>query len=68
MTNGFYKYDGGGLFGPSTKVYNANYELFVENLEQYTLPIDGWYYFESEELAKEFFGIEEEEIPEVINI
>ena len=60
-TNGFYKYESETLFGPGRRIYNANYELLIEDKDQYALPIDGWYYFESEELAKEFFGIEDEE-------
>ena len=56
---GFYKFDG-FLIGPVNHIYNANYEFHIENLNQYTLPHDGWYYFENEEDAKNFFGIEEE--------
>ena len=31
--------------------------LHVDFLETYTLPIDGWYYFATEEEAKNFFNI-----------
>lgn len=31
--------------------------LSVELKDNFTLPYDGWHYFESIELAKEFFGI-----------
>lgn len=56
-TNGFYKVQNDSLFYASNAIYNSNYELFVEHHETYTYPVDGWYYFESEELAREFFGL-----------
>jgi len=33
--------------------------LHMDLLDTYTLPIDGWYYFETEQEAKDFFGITE---------
>lgn len=62
---GFYKYDNEVLIGPANNVYNSAYELRTTNLEEYSLPVDGWHYFESEDAAKEFFGIED--IEDVIN-
>ena len=61
-TSGFYKLDGVLLYGPNF-VLNANYELRKETKDQYTYPIDGWHWFDSEEQAYAFFGIE---IPETI--
>jgi len=59
MGKGFYKLDNGSLiFG--TMVTSQNYLLIIEEKDTYTLPIDGWYYFESEAEAKEFFGIVDE--------
>ena len=55
-TSGFYKLDGDLLFGPNF-VLNANYELRRENKDSYTYPIDGWYWFDSEEAARAFFGL-----------
>ena len=51
---GFYKWDEVAeilLFGPNF-VLNANYELRAESHDQYTYPVDGWYWFDSEEEAK----------------
>ena len=56
-TSGFYKLDGILLYGPNF-VLNANYELRKETKDQYTYPIDGWYWFDSEEEAYVFFGVE----------
>jgi len=59
MKKGFYKLDNGSLlFG--TMVTSQNYLLLVEEKDDYELPIDGWYYFESEVEAKEHFGIVDE--------
>lgn len=58
--SGFYKLDG-HLIGPVNNVYNKDYEFHIENADQYDLPHDGWHYFETEESAKEYFGIEDEE-------
>jgi hypothetical protein len=33
--------------------------LHKDFLDTYTFPIDGWYYFETEQEAKDFFGITE---------
>ena len=58
-TSGFYKLDGDQLlYGPNF-VINANYELKRENKDQYTYPVDGWYWFDSEQLAREFWNLPE---------
>lgn len=50
-TSGFYKSEGGQiLFGPNF-VLNAKYELHRESKDQYEYPVDGWYWFDSEEEA-----------------
>jgi hypothetical protein len=59
-TSGFYKLDGDLLYGPNY-VLNANYELRRESSDQYVYPIDGWQWFNSEEEAQLFFGIEPEQ-------
>lgn len=58
-TSGFYKLDGILLYGPNF-VINANYELRKETKNEHTYPTDGWYWFDSEEEAKQFFNIVEE--------
>jgi len=57
-TSGFYKNDNGEvLFGPNY-VVSLNYNLFKEQKDEHTYPIDGWYWFDSIEEAYSFFGIE----------
>jgi regulator of RNase E activity RraB len=53
---GFYKFDG-VLCHATTKVIHRDYELIVDDREQYTLPFDGWYYFEDENSARQHFGL-----------
>ncbi len=55
-TSGFYKLDGDLLYGPNF-VLNANYELRKETHTEYTYPVDGWYWFDSEEQARIFFDL-----------
>ena len=56
MTSGFYKLDGDLLYGPNF-VLNANYELRRETKDQHSYPTDGWHWFDSEEEARDFFGL-----------
>ena len=56
-TSGFYKLDGELLFGPNF-VLNANYQLYRETYSSNTYPVDGWYWFNSEDEARTFFGLE----------
>jgi hypothetical protein len=55
-TSGFYKLDGDLLFGPHY-VLNKDYQLHREQHESYTYPVDGWYWFESEDAARAFFDL-----------
>lgn len=57
-TSGFYKLDPGGslLYGPNF-VVNADYTLVRADHATYTYPVDGWYWFDSEAAALEFFGL-----------
>jgi len=56
MNPGFYKLDGDLLYGPNF-VLHAEYSLYKETHDQYTYPIDGWYWFDSEEEAQTFFDL-----------
>lgn len=57
MTQGFYKkQDGELLYGPNI-VEGSGYVLLEQDKDTYEYPIDDWYWFESEEAAKLFFGI-----------
>ena len=62
-TKGFYKLDGVLLYGPNF-VLNANYELRKETHAENTYPIDGWYWFDTEEEARLFFNLPIQEIIE----
>jgi len=66
-TSGFYKLDGQLLYGPNF-VLNANYELRIETKDNYTYPVDGWYYFDNEDDAYTFFNLTKPitDIPNVI--
>lgn len=56
-TSGFYKLDGSSLlFGPNF-VLNANYQLFKDKKNIYEYPVDGWYWFDSEEEARIWFDL-----------
>lgn len=58
-TSGFYKLDGEELlYGPNFVFgpYSA-YELRKETKDTHTYPVDGWYWFDSEEDAKVFFKL-----------
>ena len=59
---GFYKNDNGiVLYGPNF-VINTKYELRAESKDRYVYPIDGWYWFDTEEEAYKFFGLEKPEL------
>lgn len=56
-TSGFYKLDGGTLlYGPNT-VMGSGIDLIKEHRDLYEYPVSDWYWFDSEEDAKLFFGI-----------
>lgn len=57
-TSGFYKLDGQLLYGPNF-VVSAEYELYKEKFSTYQYPVQGWYWFDSEVQAKEFWNIVE---------
>ena len=43
------------IFG--SEVLSAEYQLLTEDKDTYTYPFDGWYWFNSEEEAREFFNL-----------
>lgn len=60
MTAGFYKHESGNLlYGPNF-VLAPEYELRAETNGDHQYPVDGWYWFDSQEDAHAFFGIVEE--------
>jgi hypothetical protein len=57
-TSGFYKLDGTLLYGPNFVLGPyGTYELRKETYATHTYPVDGWYWFDTETDAKDFFGI-----------
>lgn len=60
MSAGFYKYEDQNLYFGANYVLNADYELRKEIKDNHSYPVDGWYWFDSQEEAKQFFEIEEE--------
>ena len=57
MSDGFYKLESGNLLYATQSVRCLEYTLLREEKDTYTYPIDGWYWFDSEEQAKIFFNI-----------
>jgi hypothetical protein len=55
MNPGFYKYESSNLLH-GLKVLDANYYLDVENKDDHIYPVDGWYWFDSEEEAHVYFN------------
>ena len=53
----FYKLDDGMLFEGPNAVYAPTFTLLKEDKDIYTYPIDGWWWFNSEEEAREFFNL-----------
>lgn len=53
----FYKYENEHLMYGPTVAFPEGEVLHLELLDTYELPINGWYYFETEEEAKTFFNI-----------
>ncbi len=66
-TEGFYKYDNPDLLYSPNIVTNSFYELQKEKRETYTYPVDGWYWFDSDDDAYTFFNIEKPKIDENFN-
>lgn len=57
--NGFYKNENGELLhAPNFVIFPDGTELYTTNKDTYTYPINDWYYFDTEEEAKSFYGIE----------
>lgn len=56
----FYFNDENGLQeAPNFVIFSGDSELFAEHKDKYTYPVYGWYWFDTIEQAKEFFGIKE---------
>jgi hypothetical protein len=54
----FYSYTDNVLYeAPNFVSLPIGLDLTVDNKDEHTYPVEGWYWFDTEELAKEFFGI-----------
>jgi hypothetical protein len=56
-TAGFYKYEEPSLHHGPNYVLDSNFKLYKETRNDHTYPIDGWYWFDSIEEAREFYDI-----------
>ena len=54
----FYKEDNGSLLVGENFVYSPTVTLKVEEKDNFTYPQDGWYWFNTEDEANSFFGLE----------
>jgi hypothetical protein len=61
MTRAFYKLDNGQLLYAPNSVLHATYELHADQHQTYTYPVDGWSWFESDQEARQHFGLPEPE-------
>ena len=61
---GFYKNDSGDLLHGQNYVLSGSYNLYKEEKDTYEYPIGGWYWFDNEILAREFFNLPQVEIIE----
>ena len=56
VTAGFYKLDDVLLYAPNY-VLNKDYTLLKEEYENHAYPVDGWTWFESEDEARQAYGL-----------
>lgn len=65
-TSGFYKLIEDQLLFAPTAVLAPEYSLMREEYNTYTYPVDGWYWFDSDYLAKEFWNIAEYNVDNIV--
>lgn len=61
---GFYKNDDGDLLHGQNYIMAGSYNLYAPEKDNYQYPIHGWYWFENEQTAREFFNLPPLEIIE----
>ena len=59
----FCKEDNGSLLVGENFVYSPIVTLKAEDKDNFTYPQDGWYWFDTEDEANMFFGLEKEIVP-----
>lgn len=57
-TSGFYFNENGNLLYAPNYVLNIDFELHAENKDEHEYPVYGWHWFDSEDEAYTFFGID----------
>ena len=58
-TDGFYRVENGNtVVCGRLYVLNKDYALYRDEKDTYEYPVDGWRWFNSEDEAYEFFGVE----------
>jgi hypothetical protein len=63
VTAGFYKIDGELLYAPNY-VLNKDWQLLKEEKDNYEYPVHGWRWFDSEDEARQAYGLPPAEKPE----
>lgn len=63
-TSGFYRNDQGFLSYGKNYVMSGYYNLLREQKDEYTYPVNGWYWFDSEDQAREYFNLPKPIMPE----
>lgn len=58
MNPGFYKNEDGFVLHGPNYVLNMNYELRKETKDEHAYPVDGWFWFDSDQEAYDAFGLE----------
>lgn len=58
MEEGLYKFDQGTLLYAPNKVIHKDYILEAADHENMSLPVDGWYWFDSLQSACTFFDLD----------
>jgi len=56
----FYKYEDGILMCGPTVAFPSGEVLHLETINEHTFPVYDWYYFATEEEAKSFYNIVDE--------
>ncbi len=65
-TRGFFKVENGELIIARTNIGGPGFDLFFEMPHLQTYPIEGWYWFDTELQAREFFNIPYPAYPEYV--
>jgi hypothetical protein len=56
-TAGFYRVNNEQLEFSPGNLYGPGWDLLVSEKDEYTYPMHEWYWFDTQEAAKEFFNI-----------